>query len=177
MNQNITVAQHFLQKKMINFLWTAPAGQIQGSRKHSDEPNLMPLLHCSQTNIYKKSYGEWVKTGRNGSKFTIKKMLHQHNGYYHLIFNKKFCLYQTFLDLQFCYYKKGSPVRFLINSGSCWRKPTAKIRSFTSTVLGELNKEWLSLQNIVIKQLGNRTWQKKQARRNFSVSKSSHVNG
>ena len=97
----------------------------------------------------------------------LKKMLYQHNGYYHLIFNKKFCLYQTFLDLQFCYYKKGSPIRFLINSGSCWRKPTAKIRCFASTVLGELNKEWLSLQNIVIKQFGNRTWQKEQARRNF----------
>ena len=49
----------------------------------------------------------------------LKKMLYQHNGYYHLIFNKNFCLYQTFLDLQFCYYKKGSPIRFLSNSGSC----------------------------------------------------------
>ena len=94
---------------------------------------LLPLLQSSQTNIYKKSYGEWVKTGRNGSKFTIKKNVISTQWILSPYFQwKVLCLYQTFLDLQLCYYKKGSPVRFLINSGSCWRKPTAKIRCFAS---------------------------------------------
>ena len=78
----------------------------------------LPLLQSSQTNIYKKSYGEWVKTGRNGSKFTIKKMLYQHNGYYHLIFNKKFYVsIKPFLIYNFTIIKKEAPSDFWATQG------------------------------------------------------------